>query len=163
MLSKARLAIVVGCLLVAAFYGRNASAGQLGCEAATLAEAKALSIQAAEILINKGPEIAFQRFSDPEDSFIDRDLYVFVLDTAGRIWFNAAFPTPPGRNILGSRDPNGRYFVQDMIKVANTVGEGWAEYEWLSPCTGEMTPKSAYVVKVGPLLVAVGAYGVLSL
>ena len=158
----ARFAIIVSVLFLT-LGGGPAMAAEPRCQAASLAEAKALAIRAADILVKDGPEIAFRRFSDPEDSFIDRDLYVFILDMAGRIWFNAAFPTPPGRNILGSRGSNGRFFVQDMIKVATTKGEGWVEYEWLSPCTGEMAPKSAYVVRVGPLLVAVGAYGVLSL
>jgi cytochrome c len=162
MPSMARFTIIVSVLLL--MLGRGpVMAAEPRCQAASLAEAKAMAIQAAEILVNDGPEVAFRRFSDPEDDFIDRDLYVFVLDMTGRIWFNAVFPTPPGRNILGSRDSNGRFFVQDMIKVANTRGEGWVEYEWLSPCTSEMTPKSAYVVRVGPLLVAVGAYGVMSL
>jgi cytochrome c len=160
MSSMARTTAILGLLLF--MLGAPPAAAAARCQAAGLGEAKTMAIQAAELLVKDGPEVAFRRFSDPADSFIDRDLYVFVLDMAGRIWFNAAFPTPPGRNILGSRDPNGRFFVKDMIKVAETNGEGWVEYEWVSPCTGEMTPKSAYVVRVGPLLVAVGAYGVLS-
>ena len=162
MPSMARFAIILSVLLLTLGHGQ-ALAAEPRCQAANLAEAKAMAIEAAETLVKDGPETAFRRFSDPGDNFIDRDLYVFVLDMAGRIWFNAAFPTPPGRNILGSRDSNGRFFVREMIKVAKTKGEGWVEYEWLSPCTGEMTPKSAYVVRVGPLLVAVGAYGVVSL
>jgi cytochrome c len=162
MPSMARITIIL-CVLVITLGWNQAIAAEPRCQAATLGEAKAMAIEAASLLLKDGPEVAFRRFSDPKDNFIDRDLYVFILDMAGRIWFNAAFPTPPGRNILGSRDSNGRFFVQDMIKIAKSKGEGWVEYEWLSPCTGEMTPKSAYVVRVGPLLVAVGAYGVLSL
>lgn len=171
----ARVACILGlaALLVAApvspwrfgttIASKIAAASQPGCQAASLAEAKALALKAAELLLKDGPEKAFRRFSDPDDDFIDRDLYVFILDLNGRIWFNAVFPTAPGSNILGSRDSSGRYFVRDMVRTARTKGEGWVEYEWLSPCTGEMAPKSAYVVRVGPLLVAVGAYGVVSL
>ena len=112
---------------------------------------------------HRRPRVAFTAFGKPDGGFIERDLYVFVIDLTGRIWFNAVFPTPPGRNILGSRDSKGRYFVQEMIAVAQADGEGWVEYEWFSPCTGKMAAKSAYVVRVGPLLVAVGAYGVVSL
>jgi cytochrome c len=137
--------------------------GEAQCQAAGLGEAKALALKAAKLLRAAGPKRAFRRFSDPDDAFIDRDLYVFILDLNGRIWFNAVFPVAPGSNILGSRDSSGRYFVQDMVTTARNEGEGWVEYEWLSPCTGEMAPKSAYVVRVGPLLVAVGAYGVVSL
>ena len=136
---------------------------QTRCQAATMGEAKAMAMKAAELLRTAGPRVAFTAFGKPDGGFIERDLYVFVIDLTGRIWFNAVFPTPPGRNILGSRDSKGRYFVQEMIAVAQADGEGWVEYEWFSPCTGKMAAKSAYVVRVGPLLVAVGAYGVVSL
>ena len=171
MTSIGRFAIILG--LAALLFGPLASAlnltsnawaaSQPKCQAAGLDEAKALAVKAAKFLLEAGPEKAFRRFSDPDDDFIDRDLYVFILDLNGRIWFNAVFPVAPGSNILDSRDSSGRYFVQDMVRTARTKGEGWVEYEWLSPCTGEMAPKSAYVVRVGPLLVAVGAYGVVSL
>lgn len=160
----ARTAFLLGFLtLVASATTFTQASAQARCQAASLEEAKALAVKAAKALVDLGPEKAFRRFSDPEDEFIDRDLYVFAIDLGGRIWFNAVFPTAPGSNILGSRDSNGRYFIQDMIRTARTKGEGWVEYEWLSPCTGEMSPKAAYVVRVGPVLVAVGAYGVVSL
>lgn len=171
MTSIGRVAIILG--LATLLLGPLASASKMesnawatsgpNCHAAGLAKAKALAVKAAKVLQEAGPEKAFRRFSDRDDEFIDRDLYVFILDLNGRIWFNAVFPIAPGSNILGSRDSSGRYFVQDMVRTARTKGEGWVEYEWLSPCTGEMSPKSAYVVRVGPLLVAVGAYGVVSL
>jgi cytochrome c len=171
MKAIARIAVILG--LAALILGPLApalntasgaqAASEARCRAASLGEAKALAIKASEFLLKAGPEKAFRRFSDPDDVFIDRDLYVFILDLNGRIWFNAVFPIAPGSSILGSRDSSGHYFVQDMVAIARTRGEGWVEYEWLSPCTGEMAPKSAYVVRVGPLLVAVGAYGVVSL
>ena len=129
------------------------------CEAASLEEARAMAIRAGALLLEVGPREGFARLANPESGFIDRDLYVFILDLEGRIWFNAVFPVRPGQNILGARDRQGRYFVREMVAVARDRGEGWVEYEWFSPCTGDLEPKSAYVVRVGPLIVAVGAYG----
>jgi len=68
------------------------AAGQKRCNAATLAEAKAMALNAAKTLLDQGPKAAFRTFSDPNGGFIDRDLYVFIIDLQGRIWFNAVYP-----------------------------------------------------------------------
>ena len=136
---------------------------QTSCAGASLDEARTLALAAAEVLEAHGPYAAFPVFADPRGAFIDRDLYVFVLDFYGRIWFNAVFSIRPGQLIIDSRDRHGRRYVREMIARAERDGEGWVEYEWINPCSGELEPKSAYIVKVGPLIVGVGAYGVVGL
>lgn len=163
MSSPIRLRLCALLLILTVGLASSPAIAQTRCQAASTTEAKAMAIRAADLLRASGPRVAFTEFSDPDGGYIDRDLYVFVIDLTGRIWFNAVFPTPPGRNIIGSRDSQGRFFVREMIAVAESKGQGWVEYEWFSPCTGKMAPKSAYVVRVGPLMVAVGAYGVVSL
>ena len=133
------------------------------CKRAGLDEARTLALRAAALLAERGPVVSFDHFVDPDGEFIDRDLYVFVLDYTGRIWFNARFAIRPGQNILDAQDRHGRFYVREMIRIAREAGEGWVEYEWINPCTGAIEPKSAYVVNVGPLIVAVGAYGRISL
>lgn len=155
--------ILVVLLLLWSVPAPSDAAAQARCEGATLPEAKAMARKAAELLRVAGPGGAFPRFADPEDEFIDRDLYVFVIDLEGRSWFNARFLSPPGQNMIGSRDAQGRYFVKAMIETAMKDGEGWVEYDWISPCSGLMEPKSTYVVRVGPVLVGVGAYGAVRL
>ena len=158
-----RRALVLAILAALAAAAAGGAGAETRCRAATLAEARAMAERAAAALLDKGPIDAFRRFADPEGGFIDRDLYVFVLDLEGRMWFNAVFPYRPGADLSAARDRQGRYFVREMIETAERRGAGWVEYEWISPCSGEMEPKSAYVVRVGPLLVAVGAYGALRL
>ena len=147
--------MLLACLLTAP--------ARASCSGATLEDARAMALDAAAALDEMGPYEAFPRFADPSGRFIDRDLYVFVIDKLGRMWFNALFAIRPGQSIIDARDRHGRLFVREMIAIAQRHGEGWVEYDWINPCSGEMEPKSTYVVRVGPLIVGVGAYGVISL
>ncbi len=129
------------------------------CEFASLGEAKAMAERAAARLERRGPEETLPRFMDPAGGFIDRDLYVFVIDLNGVLWASGGFPETVGSNALGARDSRGRLFVQEMMRIAVEAGRGWVEYEWFNPCTGKVNPKSSYVIRVGPFVVGVGAYG----
>jgi signal transduction histidine kinase len=131
------------------------------CDLADLDEAKALALKAAELLEREGPKNALVKFMEP-GPFIDRDLYVFVLDMEGTLWASGAFPEGIGSNAWEAQDSGGNFFVQEMIHIAADKGEGWVEYDFFNPCTGERSPKASYVKRVGPLIVGVGAYGTVS-
>lgn len=129
------------------------------CEFATLEEAKAMAERAATHLERVGPQKALVQFMDPAGGFIDRDLYVFVLDLQGVLWASGGFPESVGSSALDAQDSRGRFFVREALRIALEEGRGWIEYEWFNPCTGKMNPKSSYVIRVGPFVVGVGAYG----
>lgn len=131
------------------------------CEAATAAEAQALAERAAALLEDAGPKTAFTAFMTPGDGFIDRDLYVFVLDFKGVLWANGAFPNAVGSQAIDAHTADGRYYIREMIALAGERGAGWVEYDWYSPCTGEIEPKVSYVIRVGRFIIGVGAYGTL--
>ncbi len=93
-----------------------------------------------------------------EAPWVERDLYVFVLDFRGNIWVNGAFPQAIGTNAMGAIDPEGRLYIVEMLTLAAKAGEGWVEYRWISPCDGAERPKHTFFRRVGPFVVAVGAY-----
>lgn len=143
--------------------GWASSATAAPCRNATLMEAQALVEQAAELLDEKGPEIAFREFMKPSGPFIDGDLYVFVIDLNGMLWVNGAFPRSIGADASGAEDSQGRRYIQDMIRIAKARDRGMVEYEWFNPCSREMAEKTTYFVRVGGFIVGVGAYGLVSL
>lgn len=151
--------IVAAIVIAFAFAALPASAAD--CDLADLDEAKALALKAAELLEKEGPKKALVKFMVP-GPFIDRDLYVFVLDMEGTLWASGAFPEGIGTNAWEAQDSGGNFFVQEMIRIAAVEGEGWVEYDFFNPCTGERSPKASYVKRVGPLIVGVGAYGTVS-
>ena len=131
------------------------------CAYANPAEARALAERAAAHLESVGPNKAFRAFMDPNGEFIDRDLYVFVIDFNGVLIASGGFPNSIGSVVVDARDRNGRPFIREMLQLAREQNSGWIEYEMIHPCTGEMTPKISYVLRVGPVIVGVGAFGTL--
>lgn len=136
-----------------------AAAAAEPCESATPGEARAMAVRAAALIEEVGPKEAFRAFMEPDGGFIDRDLYVFVLDFDGVLWANGAFPDAIGSVALDAQAADGRYYVREMIAVTSARGEGWVEYEFYNPCTGEFAPKVSFVKRAGQFIVGVGAYG----
>ncbi len=136
-----------------------ASPARAQCDHASPEEAHALALRAAELVEEVGAKDAFFRFMDPSGPFIERDLYVFALDLEGNLWASGAYPAAIGSNAWEAQDSDGRWFVQEMIHLAATKGEGWVEYDFFDPCTGKLSPKVSFVKRVGDFIIGVGAYG----
>jgi cytochrome c len=145
---------------VIALFGWIATAGAIDndCSNASSAEAKALALKAATQLESLGKEQAFRNFMDPDGEFFPRDLYVIVVDIDGIMWVNGAYPQGIGSNALDAQDQKGRRFIEQMLRLAADQGEGWVEYQWFNPCTGEYGEKRTFFKRVGRFVVAVGAY-----
>lgn len=128
------------------------------CAQATRPVAQALAERAAEHLAKVGPAQAFKDFQDPAGGFLDGDLYVFVFDLEGVLMASGAFPHRVGRNlVVGYHEPSATQ-VRNLISVARDSGRGWSEYVWFNPCSRRRELKISYVIKVGDLVVGVGAY-----
>ena len=148
------------CLVVVAWlHGPAGVSAADPCAYANPGEARALAERAAAYLEAVGPNQAFNAFMDPEGDFVDRDLYVFVIDFHGVLIASGGFPDSIGAVVANARDRNGRPFIREMLQLAREQEHGWIEYEMIHPCTGEMTPKISYVKRVGPVIVGVGAFG----
>ena len=113
---------------------------------------------AVELVSDKGPESAFRQFMVPEGGYLKGDLYVFVLDLTGTILAHGNSPRAVGSNAIQSRDRNGNYFVRSILLQASARGYGWVDYEWFSPCTGELASKLVYFKRTGQFVICVGLY-----
>ncbi len=121
-------------------------------------EAKALAHRAAQLITTEGNEKAYAAFDDPAGGFVDRDLYVFVLNMQGVIVAHGANKGLIGKSFIGMKDPEGKLFIQDIITLAQTSGTGWVDYHWPNPVTKKVEGKSSFVEKVGDVVVGVGIY-----
>jgi methyl-accepting chemotaxis protein len=93
-----------------------------------------------------------------EGRFIDRDLYLLVIDLEScRFVAHGNNPRTLGQG-PGSRDVDGKRFVQEMRDLARTQGQGWVEYKWAHPVTNEVLTKSTYVQRVGDVVIGCGIY-----
>lgn len=143
-------AVIASVVLAVAMFATGAHAQERG----TVAEAQAMAEAAAAYLIAQGPEVAYPAFNDAPE-WHDRDLYVFVIDPTGTNLAHGANHALIGTDLTGLVDRNGVYFVQEFLKVETA---GWVGYVYTDPLTGTDEPKSSYIIRVGDLIVGVGAY-----
>jgi signal transduction histidine kinase len=136
-----------------------AAPAQEPCRSASQEEARALALKAAKHLETRtDPLDAFHDFMRARGGFLDRDLYVFVVDFSGNMWANGAFPEFAGSNAIGAVDTDGRLYMIELLTLAQQQGEGWVRYRWFNPCSGSYMMKATFFKRVGPFVVAVGAY-----
>jgi signal transduction histidine kinase len=131
-------------------------------EQGTRAEAITMVTDAVAHVKKAGPQQAFDDFTNNKAKWINKDLYVFVIDTdAGNLTAHGANPKLIGRNLVELKDQNGKLFFREFIDVAkSSKGEGWVDYDWSNPTTKKVEPKSTLVRRVPgtAFAVAVGIY-----
>ncbi|MGD9740499.1 MAG: cache domain-containing protein [Bauldia sp.] len=122
-------------------------------ERATPAEAQAMAEAAADLLATQGPEVAIAAFNTAPE-WRDRDLYVFAIGIDG-VTLAHVDPGQIGQSVLDLVDANGVYFVREFLAIDD---RGWVDYSYTNPTTGLTEPKQSYVVRVGDVVLGVGAY-----
>ena len=130
------------------------------CPHGTAEQAKAMVYRAVELVETVGTESALPVFMNPDNGYIKGNLYLFAMDFSGNIVVNNLYPLSAGENILNLRTLDGRYFIKEMINLAQAQGEGWVQYDFGDPCTGRVSSKSTFVKRVNNILIGVGYYGV---
>lgn len=121
-------------------------------------EAVSMVKRATALLDKKGKDEAFKQFNDASGSFVDRDLYIAVIDAKGTMLAHGANPRIIGKSLIEMKDPDGKPFIKALIDTAQKNGSGWVEYKWPNPVSKVIESKSTYVEKFGDLTVACGIY-----
>ncbi|NCC02530.1 MAG: histidine kinase [Proteobacteria bacterium] len=124
-------------------------------EAGTKEEAQAMVEKAAALIKSDGDK-AYAKFQEKDGGFIDRDLYVFVLDNAGNFKAHGAKPVLVGKGGLEMKDVNGFEFIKAFIAVKDAA---WVDYKWPDPADGnKVKDKSTYIIRVNDVVVGTGYY-----
>ena len=129
------------------------SCSSAGTKHASKEQAQALATKAAD-LVKKDGDKAFAAFNAGGE-WRDGDLYVFVIDKTGTWKASGARPELVGKNDMNTPDANGKLFMKEIVAMDK---DGWVDYKFKSPADGQPHDKSAYIVRVGDLLVGAGAY-----
>ena len=118
-----------------------------------------LALAALEHIQAKGLERASEDFYQPNGRFIDRDLYIFVLDREGRYRVMGADRNKSGSSVYDAPGVDAERLVRDAWERVDQDGGGWIEYNIINPLTGNVRGKSSFVLPVSEqLLVGCGAY-----
>jgi len=125
----------------------------------TREQAMAMVEKAAALISSEGKDKAFAVIDDPTGPFVNGDLYVFVTSMDnGTTLAHGVNRALIGKNLLHLKDADGKLFVQAMIDMAQSKGEGWVDYKWPNPVTHKIEAKSSFVKKVGDVFVGCGVY-----
>ncbi|TSE24371.1 Methyl-accepting chemotaxis protein I [Tepidimonas sediminis] len=105
-----------------------------------------------------GYERAAEDFHDKNGPFVDRDLYIFVLDEAGTYRVMGLDRTKVGTRVHDAPGIDAEAFLAD-VRHRVAQGGGWVEYNIINPVTGQVRAKSSYVVPLdNGLVLGCGAY-----
>lgn len=149
-MKKVFAAILIVFMVVGLAYAQS----QLG----SADEAKMLMKKAVTYLKANGKDKAFVAFNDKKGEFVNKDLYIFVLDLNGKILSHGANAALIGKDMMGTKDKTGQLFIKKMVDLANAKGKGEVEYYWDNPVTKQLALKISILEKVGDVIVACGYY-----
>ncbi|MEK6697217.1 MAG: cache domain-containing protein [Candidatus Deferrimicrobiota bacterium] len=96
-------------------------------------ECVTLCKDAAKFINEKGFYPAVAEINNKEGKFVTKNTYVFMMDLEGHLLAHPFNQQYIGRDITGSKDTNGKLYVQDYITVAKSKGEGWTDYMYPKP------------------------------
>ena len=145
--------------IVLAIFSIVASGTAGAADKGTQEEAVAMVNKAVALIKSKGRDAALAEFNNPKGAFVDRDLYIFVIDKDGVTLANGVNARLVGKNVMQLKDVDGTYFIKKFLEIGDTKGKGWGpEYKWSNSSTHAMETKQSYVEKVDNLYIGCGVY-----
>ena len=114
-------------------------------ERGTKEEAIALMNSAMAHVKKVGVTKAFDDFTNDKATWNSKDLYVSAVDWKGNSLAHGFNPKQVGRNLWEVKDNNGVFLIQEIVKTAQSKGEGWVNYQWPDPLTKKMADKTSLV------------------
>ena len=122
-------------------------------------EARDMVHKALNLIKTNGMDNAFGSFRTVNAGFVDRDLYIFVVDREGRYVVHAAKKAMEGHRVHEVPGIDGDRFTREAWEA--TQGNQWVEYNIVNQSNGEVQAKASYVVALNDKwLIGCGIYRV---
>jgi cytochrome c len=109
-------------------------------------------------LKTQGKDKAFNEFCNTQGQFRKGELYIFVLDMKADILAHGSKRKMIGKGSFDLTDPDGKYFLKEIVDVAKSKESGWVNYKWTNPVTKKVEQKTTYFQKVDDVILCSGAY-----
>lgn len=153
MLKQTLLAIAAAVVMMLSVPGVMAQDAR-----ATRSDAEKMVKKGMTFLKKHGKEKAAAEMTAPRKTFVDRDLYLVIYDTAGNCVAHGQNSRQAGKNLLSSKDAGGKLFVKERVEMAASQSKFWQDYQFGDPITKQVLQKQMYCEKEGDLLVCGGVY-----
>lgn len=119
-----------------------------GAESISPADLQNFVEDAAAYVDENGKEAAIKEFNNKEGKFVNGQLYIFATDFDGICLAHPMKPDLVGKDQKDLKDPNGVYFIRNMIAIAQT-GSGFTYYIFANPADDNKEElKLVYVKKI---------------
>jgi cytochrome c len=149
-----RFVAVIAMFCVPQFVSHTASAQ----EYATKEDAVALVQKAIAHVAEVGMVKAAPEFMDHNGKYIDRDLYLIIIDKAGLRVVHGQNPKLVGKTYYDAIDVNGKEYGKVVQQIGEGPGKGWFTFVFKDPITGKLLPKENYVERAGDYTYLAGVY-----
>lgn len=124
-------------------------------EYASPEEAQNMAMRAVAFYKARGRDMACKAFTEGSEGFMDRDLYVFVLDRDGMCLAHGNDPGLVGKRLKDNTDVNGKPIGGAILNVS---GSGWIDFMWKSSYVKTPRKKLCHVIQHDGVWVGCGAY-----
>jgi len=125
---------------------------------ATKDEAIAMVKKAVEYVKQNGAEKAYAAFDDKKGQFVDRDLYIVVYGTNGKVLAHGANAKLIGKDMNEAQDVDGKYYVKERLALAAKGSDFWQDYKFVNPVSKKIEPKQMYCQPLTDTIVCGGVY-----
>jgi len=138
-----------------------ATSGLLAQTGPAAAKAKALVDGGVAYFQKNGKDAALAAFDDVKGKFRDGEYYLFVFDiskpdSAICIARGDGNKALLGKDMWGTKDPDGLLYIQSFTQAVLKSGSGWVDYKRTNPETKKIEAKSSYVTLVPGSKIFVG-------
>jgi methyl-accepting chemotaxis protein len=121
-------------------------------------EAQALVERALVLIRASSLAAASAELHSKDSGFVDRDLYIFLIDQQGVYRLHGASPKMEGRPVREVPGIDGERFLRDAWEAA-AKGSGWIEYEIQNQQTGTVQAKASFIARLdAKTLIGCGFY-----
>jgi cytochrome c len=112
--------------------------------------------RAATYLQANGADKAYAEFSNPKGAFVDGELYMSVYDLKGDCLAHGADASKVGKDLSGSKDLDGKLYVQERITLAATEATFWQTYKVADPATKAPVTRTVYCQRSAAVILCSG-------
>ena len=127
-------------------------------ENGTKEEAVAMVKKAIEYIKANGNEKAYEEFTNPKGTFVDRDLYITVYDMNAKCLAHGQKKSMVGKDLIDFKDVDGKEFFRERVELMKKNQTAWQEYKFQNPVSKKIEPKAMYLERYGDVIVACGVY-----
>jgi cytochrome c len=145
-------------LATATFFSIAFISPSTAADRATKPEAVALVKKAIAYFKANGKEKTFAEINNKSGTFVDRDMYVYVINAGGVMLAHGALEKMIGKDLTLLKDADGKLFGSELLSLTKSGKPGWVDYKWPNPVTQQIEAKTTYLEPVGDMGFAVGIY-----